>query len=334
MEIKNKKIMVTGGAGFIGSHLVDKLSRQNEVRVVDDLSVGEIKNLSECKKDKVTVVKADVRDKNHMFDLAKGIDIIYHLATQCVRLSIGNPQLVHEVNSTGTLYLCMAAVHNGVKRFVYVSSSEVYGTALSVPMNEKHTCEPTTIYGASKLAGEAYSRAFHKTNGLPVVIVRPFNCYGPRSHVKGVYGEVIPRFVARVLKGLPPVIFGDGEQTRDFTYVDDTVRGIILSSMCDDLVGDVVNIAYGQEISIKEIAEIIIQTLGANGLKPFLREQRPGDVRRHYADIRLARQKLKFLPEINIREGIKRYIQWFKANNENLEELTLEKDIYNWKDIS
>ena len=330
MEIKNKRVMVTGGAGFIGSHLVNELSKQNEVLVVDDFSAGEMENLSQCA-DKVTIIRADVCDKERMFELAKGIDIIYHLAAQCLRVSIRNPQLVHEVNSTGSLYLCMAALQNGVKRFVYVSSSEVYGTAKCVPMTEAHPCEPTTVYGASKLAGEAYARAFHRTYGLPVVVVRAFNTYGPRSHVKGVHGEVIPRFVARVLNELPPVIFGDGEQTRDFTYISDTVRGIILSSASDELAGSVVNIACGGEVNIKEIANIIIGTLGVTDLKPFFGKPRPGDVRRHYADITMAKQKLGFKPEVSISEGIKSYIQWFKADHRNLEEHRGEEDIYNWK---
>jgi len=330
MEIKNKRIMVTGGAGFIGSHLVDELAKENEVLVVDDFSTGEMKNLSQCE-DKVTITRANIRDKDRMLKLTKGIDIIYHLAAQCLRLSLGNPELVYEVNSTGTLYLCLSALQNEVGRFIYVSSSEVYGTAKSVPMTEAHPCEPTTVYGASKLAGEAYSRAFHKTYGLPVVIVRPFNTYGPRSHLKGVYGEVIPRFVARVLNGLPPVIFGDGEQTRDFTYISDIVRGIVLSSACDELVGDTINIAHGQAVSIKEIANIIIDILGATNLKPSFGRSRPGDVMRHCADITMAKQKLGFKPEVNIREGIQSYIQWFKANYKNLEECLQEEDIYNWE---
>ena len=330
MDIKNKRVMITGGAGFIGSHLADELSKDNEVLVLDDFSAGEMRNLSQCE-DRVTIIRADVHDKDRMFELMKGIDIIYHLAAQCLRLSIGNPQLVHEVNSTGTLYLCMSALQNGVKRFIYVSSSEVYGTAKYVPMVEAHPCEPTTVYGASKLAGEAYARAFHRTYGLPVVVVRPFNAYGPRSHVRGVHGEVIPRFVARVLNELPPVIFGDGDQTRDFTYISDTVKGIILSSASDELVGSVVNIGCGEEVSIKEIANIVIETSGVTDLKPFFGKPRPGDIRRHYADITMAKQKLGFKPEVNISEGIKSYIQWFKADHRNLEEYPGEEDIYNWQ---
>lgn len=331
MQIQNRKTLVTGGAGFIGSHLVDELAKENDVLVMDNFSVGKKENLSQHRdNNRVKKVDADVRDKEKMRELLKGIDIVYHLATQCVRVSIHNPELVHEVNSKGTLNLCLASLENEVERFVYVSSSEAYGTAQTVPMTESHPCEPTTIYGASKLAGEYYAKAFFRTYDLPIIIVRPFNTYGPRAHFEGAYGEVIPKFALRVLNGVPPVIFGDGTQTRDFTYTSDTVRGIVLASTCDALVGDVVNIAYGKEVSIKELADIIIESIGRTDLKPIYGKSRPGDVKRHYADITKARQMLGFEPQVNIRDGILKYIEWFKTSHPDLEKCLTQEEMYNW----
>src|SRR5436305_12702342 len=154
--------------------------------------------------------------------------------------------------------MLMGAAAAKVKRFVYVSSSEAFGSARTVPMAEDHPFDPTTIYGASKLAGEHYTNAFHRTHGLPTVVVRPFNTYGPRSHFEGAYGEVIPKFVVRVLNGKRPIVFGDGEQTRDFTYVSDTVQGLLLAADADSLVGRAVNVARGVEVSINEIARLVL----------------------------------------------------------------------------
>jgi UDP-glucose 4-epimerase len=195
------------------------------------------------------------------------MDIIYHLAAACLRTSISEPEMVHEVNATGSLHICQAALFNHVPRLIYVSSSEVYGTAKLGRISEKHPLEPTTPYAASKLAGELYARSFYLTHQLPVIVVRPFNTYGPREHFAGMHGEVIPRFIARVANLLPPVIFGDGKQTRDFTYISDTVAGIVLASQCDGLIGDVINIARGREVSINEIARIVLQEFGKGELE-------------------------------------------------------------------
>jgi UDP-glucose 4-epimerase len=226
----------------------------------------------------------------------------------------------------------MAALEAAVERFVYVSSSEVYGTAVTVPMREDHPLTPTTPYGASKLAGEAYARSYYLTFGLPVVIVRPFNTYGPREHFEGVYGEVIPRFMLRAMNDLPPIVFGDGKQTRDFTEVSDIVRGILLSSECEALIGETVNIAAGKEVSINEVAQIVLTSLGRNGkLAPLHMDHRPGDVRRHYADISKARQVLNFEPEIGIAQGIQHYIDWVREQDWDLERLQQQEMIINWR---
>lgn len=325
-------MVVTGGAGFIGSHVVDLLAEQeHEIVVIDDFSVGREENLSQHDSNPLVFVeRADVRDLQAMSRLLRGADTVFHLAVQCLRVSLYDPLLVHEVNATGTLIACMAARAANVGRFVYVSSSEVYGSALSVPMNEDHPLRPTTPYAASKLAGEVCALSFAKTHGLPVIIVRPFNSYGPREHHEGSSGEVIPRFVIRALCDLRPIIFGDGEQTRDFTWVTDTALGIVRAASCDELVGRAVNVACGEEVTIKRVAEIILSTLGRGGLGIAHAPARPGDVRRHFADIRLARRLLGFSPTLSIEEGIFRYVEWLRLNAPDPHALVVEQEPVNW----
>jgi len=313
MDKSRFQVVVTGGAGFIGSHLVDALAEAHDVLVVDDFSTGRRENLLQHHDSPhVRVEEADVCDADAMRRLLSGADAIYHLATQCVRLSIGDAEAVHRVNATGALRVCEAAVRNRVGRLIYVSSSEAYGSAQHVPMDEAHPCEPTTVYGASKLAGEHYAKAFGRIHGLPVVVVRPFNAYGPRAHIGGVYGEVIPRFLVRALNRVPQVIFGDGEQTRDFTYVSDTVRGILLAAQNDALLGRSVNIASGQEVSILTLGRLVQEAAEAPFLSPELAPERPGDVRRHFADIALARSALGYEPRTGIEEGLRQYVAWFR----------------------
>lgn len=304
-------VLVTGGAGFIGSNLVDELVKENNVTVIDDLSTGTEDTIRHhYSNPNFKFIKADIRNYQQMEDSCKNIDQIYHLAVQCVRMSIYDPDTVHEVNATGTLNMLKAALKNKVKKFVYVSSSEAYGSAQTVPMSENHPMEPTTVYGASKLTGEYYTKAFTRTYGLNTVIIRPFNTYGPREHFEGPYGEVIPKFAARIKNNKSPLIFGDGTQTRDFTYVKDTVKGMILAGNSKDIEsGEAINIAYGQEVSIKDIATHVLTNLKSN-LQPKHCDPRPGDVLRHYADISKAKKILKFKPEIDIKKGIKLYLDW------------------------
>lgn len=333
MKLVGKNILITGGAGFIGSHLVDVLATTNLVTVIDNLSSGKLENIrSHLERKTINFIQADITDVMQMKEIVRNKHVVFHLAVQCLRLSLSNPYIVHDVNVTGSINLLQAAYEAGIKRFVYVSSSEVYGTAKTVPMTESHPLEPTTPYGASKLAGEAYARSYYLSFGLPVVVVRPFNTYGPRAHLEGAYGEVIPRFVLRVMNGLPPIIFGDGQQTRDFTNVKDIIRGIILACECEAMIGETVNIAFGREVTINALAQNIIRLLGQNNkISPQYMDPRPGDVQRHYADISKARDLLNFRPQIGLEDGIKHYISWTKKQNWDLKSLQAQEVVQNWK---
>ena len=328
-----RRCLVTGGAGFIGSHLVDHLVAENwAVTVLDDFSTGTRANLGEAQsRGDVRIAQGSILDPRAVAAAMAGSDVVFHLAVQCVRRSLGDPLPNHEVNATGTLNVLEAARRRRIARFIYCSSSEVYGNCGREPLVETAAvCEPATVYGAAKLAGEHYAKAYWQTYGLPTIVVRPFNTYGPREHTSGDLAEVIPRFVIRVLNGLPPVIFGTGENGRDFTYVLETVRGIALAATCDALVGRAVNIAYGEMVTVRQVAEAIARLCGRPGLAPRFIGARPGDVQSLRADTRLARETLGFFAEVKLEEGLRRYIDWFRATHPDPAAL-LEDDIRNWR---
>ncbi len=313
MDLKGLRIMVTGAGGFIGSHLADRLAVDNELLLIDDFSVGLRENVIQLRdRANVRLVEADICDRERMQALMEGIDVAFHLAISCLRTSLNHPYMSHDINAGGTLSVCLAAQAHRVRRLVYVSSSEIYGTAQTVPMAETHPCDPMTVYGASKLAGELYALACRRTYGLPVSVIRPFNTYGPREPYQGLRAEVIPRFILQLTAGKAPVIYGDGTQTRDFTFVEDTVAGIVAAGACDALVGDVVNIAYGREVSIVLIAERLAELVTGGRVTPVRTAARPGDVLRHYADTSKARRLLGFVPAVDIETGLRRTVEWFR----------------------
>src|SRR4030095_9667698 len=236
---------------------------------------------------RVTLLEYDIRDVSAYAPILRDAEVVYHLACLGVRHSVHSPLENHDVNATGTLRLLEASRTSGVPKFVYVSSSEVYGTAQRVPMTEDHPTFPNTVYGGSKLAGEAYARAYHRTYGFPTVVIRPFNTYGPRSHHEGDSGEVIPKFLLRCLAQRPMVIFGDGIQTRDFTYVSDTARGILLAGTHVEAIGRTINLGSGQEVSINDLAGEVARVVGTPDAAVHHDVPRPGDVRRLCADMSL-----------------------------------------------
>lgn len=332
-QLAAKQVVVTGGAGFIGSALVRLLLDAGAtVHVVDNLVNGKRENLAELfNNERLTLHVEDIRNVEAMQGILADADILYHLATLGVRHSIHSPHENHEVNATATLNLLAIAREQGIGRFVYVSTSEVYGTARTVPMTEEHPTFPMTVYGAAKLAGECYARAYHETYGYATSIVRPFNAYGPRSHHEGDSGEVIPKFLLRCLVGKPLVIFGDGEQTRDFTYVDDSARGILLAGIVSAAIGQTINLGSGYEISINQLAATIKAVAQQPNAEVSYDAPRPGDVLRLYSDSRKAGEVLGFEPRVTLQEGLQRLHDWYHSLDASPLELLEQEKVRNWE---
>ncbi len=300
--------VVTGGAGFIGSALTRVLLGSGaKVIVYDNLATGTLDNLATCNDDvghAPTFVHGDLRDREKLGRTLPGADFVFHLACLGVRHSIHSPIENLDVNARGTVTLLTEARSASIKRFVHTSTSEVYGTAKTVPMTEAHPTDPHTVYGASKLDGECCARAFHRCYDFPTVIVRPFNAYGPRSHSEGDSGEVIPRFLVRALNGKAPVVFGDGTQTRDFTHVYDTAAALGNAAIKSDVVGETINVGNGAETNVAELANVVLQVTGQTHLQPEYIEPRPGDVLRLFADSSKAQRLLGHTPTISLRDGL------------------------------
>ena len=329
LTLSGSRVAVTGGAGFIGSHLVDQLlAAGNEVTVLDDLSSGSRENLAPHSGE-VDLVEGSVLDPAAIERALRGARHVFHLATRNVRLSLRQPSVVHEVNVEGTYRVLKAAVAARVARLLYCSSSEVYGSATTVPMAEEYAFRPETIYGASKLAGEYYAQVFHRSGWLETVVARPFNTYGPREHYASDRGEVIPRFIVRALGGLPPVIYGDGSQTRDFTYVEDTARFLSAVMAAESSRGEVVNICRGEEVAVREIAAQVVSLVEPR-LKPLYLAPRPSDVSRLYGDSSKLKRLLGAAPATGIREGLARTVEWFRRNVQVTDAVLASMQLENW----
>jgi len=332
MQADEQTLLITGGAGFIGSELVRKAVEAGfAVRVVDNLVNGKLENIEEVLSDRVQFIAGDIRDLDLMKEALDGVDRVYHLACLGVRHSIHSPMENHAVNATATLDLLRLSREAGVKRFLYVSSSEIYGTAHQAPITEETPAFPHTVYGSSKLAGDCYTRAFWDTYQFPTTVVRPFNSFGPRCHHEGDSGEVIPKFILRAMAGEPLMIFGDGLQTRDFMFVEETAYWILQAGLNDKLIGQTVNLGSGKEIVINELAQKILELTETPGSVVQHDVPRPGDVLRLWADTSRLSRLLDFESRISLDEGLQRLVAWYKESGNDPTELLKDEVVHNWE---
>lgn len=308
--MSNNTAVVTGGAGFIGSHLAEELlERDYSVIILDDLSTGRRPNIQHIlTQDDIQFVEGSVTDLPLLNKLFQDVTYVFHLAAiPSVPRSIENPLASHNVNATGTLNVLLAAKDNEVKKIIYASSSSVYGDTPTLPKREEMSPSPQSPYAVAKLAGEYYCQVFSQVFDLPTVCLRYFNVYGPRQDPASQYAAVIPRFIGRLLKGEQPIVFGDGEQTRDFTSVKDAAEANILAAESD--ASGVFNIGTGKRVSISELAELVVRLMGTDS-RPVYQQPRPGDIKHSLADVSKARQ-FGYDPRYNLEEGLRETIEGF-----------------------
>ena len=332
--MQNKNIVVTGGAGFLGSHVVRLLLESgNKVSILDNFSHGKELHLKGfANNTNLKIIKGDITDLNDVTNAFENCQIAIHLAVLDLRQSIKEPEKVNDVVVNGTLNCLNVARKKNFELFVNCSSSEVFGTAQYIPMDEKHPLLPETPYAASKVAQDMYAFSFGRTYGLPWTTVRPFNMYGPHSHWQGYRGELIPKMIVRAMNKKPLVIFGEGDQTRDFIYVEDAAKGILDIANNKSCLNRSINICTGKETSIRKIAEIICKEFSLDP-KVYIQKQapRPGDVMRHLGDNSIFKQFTGYLPQTTIEEGINKTISWFKSLPFTPEELLNQEVLRSWE---
>jgi len=304
--------LVTGGAGFIGSNLVDGLlGLGHEVRVIDNFLTGKPENISHVL-DRITFIEADIRDTEAMKRAAEGADYIFHeAALPSVPRSVEDPLTTNDICTKGTLSVLEAARNADVRRVVYAGSSSAYGDKVELPAREDSIPAPISPYGVAKLTGEYYCRCYQRLHGLPTVVLRYFNIFGPRQDPSSPYSGVISLFFRAMLAGERPVIYGDGTASRGFTYVENVVRANILAAQSDAAVGGVFNISAGERTTINELAAAMNGVLGTK-LEPGHTAPRPGDIQHSWADISKARDCLGYTVEVPFEEGLRRTAEWFQ----------------------
>jgi len=314
-SLSGATVLVTGGAGFIGSNTCHALARLGAaVRVLDNLSTGKPSNL-EGMPAKLEVIEGDLCDALVVREAVRGAQLVVHLgALPSVTRSIENPLASHEANATGTLNVLVAAQAAGVSRVVYASSSSVYGNSPDLPKQEDMLPQPISPYAASKLAGEGYCQVFWRLHGLEVVVLRYFNVFGPRQDPDSPYAALIPRFLRALLAGEPPIIYGDGEQSRDFTYVDNVVQANLRSLVAPGAVGHVLNIACGQAATVNQIHRLLSGIAGSR-VPPRYHPARPGEARHSLADISRARRIIGYEPDYIVEEGLRRTLRHWTARS-------------------
>ena len=303
--------LVTGGCGFIGSHLVEALVQKGErVRAFDNCSTGKAKNIAHIK-DRIELVDGDLRELDAVHQAIAGVDYVFHQgARPSVARSVADPILSNNVNINGTLNLLVAARDAGVKRVVYAASSSAYGNIPTLPRSETLSPQPASPYAITKYVGECYCRVFTQVFGLETVALRYFNIFGPRQDPTSQYSAVIPKFIHAYLHGNSPAIEGDGEQSRDFTYIANAVHANLLACHAEGVAGEVFNIGCGQQTSINQLANLIGEMMEID-VQPVYTSSRPGDVRHSRADICKAQQLLGYEPQVELKAGLRRTIDWF-----------------------
>ena len=309
-----ERFLVTGGAGFIGSNICRKLISQGcFVRVIDNLLTGRKNNLAAII-DKIEFIEADMGDGEIARSAMKDVDIVLHQgALPSVPRSIDDPAATHKHCIDATFTLLLTARDAGIKRFVYASSSAAYGEAPTLPKVEAMPPEPLSPYAVGKLAGEYYAKVFYEVFGLETISLRYFNVFGPHQDPTSQYAAAIPAFVTAILRDQPPTIFGDGEQSRDFTYVDNVVEANLLAARAEHTAGEVVNIACGQAVTVNETIDTINELLGKD-IKPIYTDPRPGDIKHSLADITAAQELLSYKPAVPFKQGLKLAIDWYRDN--------------------
>ncbi len=308
------KALVTGGGGFIGSHLVSRLlSEGHEVRVLDDFSTGRRENLENCR-EAIELHEADIRDLDAVRKAVEGVARIYHQAAlPSVIRSVEDPLTTNAVNVQGTLHVLIAARDAGVGRVVYAASSSAYGDTPTLPKIETMPASPLSPYALQKYVAEQYCMLFTRLYGLETVVLRYFNVFGPRQDPTSHYSAVIPKFIARLGRGEAPTVYGDGEQSRDFTYVDNVVDANLLAAEIPEAVGEVINVACGRRMTLNQLLEELRAIMGVSASAVY-ESPRPGDVRHSQADIGKARRLLGFEPAVDIREGLRRTVAFFGSS--------------------
>ena len=304
--------LVTGGAGFIGSHVTEGLiKRGHDVRIIDNFLTGKRENIASFL-DKIELIEGDIRDIDTCRQSLEGVDFVLHQAAlPSVPRSIEDPILTSEINIQGTLNLLVASRDAEIKKFIFASSTSVYGDDPRLPKKEGMEGTPLSPYAVSKIAGEKYCQIFSQIYGLPTVCLRYFNVFGPRQDPFSQYAAVVPNFITKMLKGKSPTIFGDGEQSRDFTYISNVVEANFLAAVDEGVSGEFFNLACGERITVNSLAKKINEIIKKE-ITPIHDEPRPGDIRHSLADISKAREMLKYEPLVSLDEGVEKTIRWYQ----------------------
>jgi nucleoside-diphosphate-sugar epimerase len=307
--------LVTGGAGFIGSNMVRfLLDKGQKVRVLDNFQTGKRENLTEIA-GRIELIEGDIRNMDTVRRAAAGAEVVYHLAALgSVPRSVKDPATSHDVNVNGTFNMLLAARDTKVRRFIFASSSSVYGRSKVLPQHEGLPLVPISPYGATKVAGETYCRTFYETYGLQTISLRYYNVFGPRQDPTSQYAAAIPLFVSALLRDKSPTIFDDGEQSRGFTYIDNVTQASWLAANAKETHGQALNISAKNAVTVNTVVNVIRKLMGKENIKPVYAPPRPGDIKHSLADVTLAKKVIGYEPFISFEEGIAKAINWYKEN--------------------